>query len=170
MSGFTGAYEPVNGTKVVVEQFPLSFTVFADIAQGADPFTPPPTETLGTLGDQPTASVIVTTSFRLPDLRNRRICGTGPIDGNSLSSPALVPSLGPAKVANSASNENPGSQGGQWFIKQIDDPQTTINESEDNTEFEQVYTPAEGQPPQESPFFSIVNVQTTGYTLSLIHI
>ena len=164
LSGFTGAYEPVNGTKVVVEQFPLSFTVFADIAQGADPFTPPPTETLGTLGDQPTASVIVTTSFRLPDLRNRRICGTGPIDGNSLSSPALVPSLGPAKVANSASNENPGSQGGQWFIKQIDDPQTTINESEDNTEFEQVYTPAEGQPPQESPFFSIVNVQTTGYT------
>ena len=164
LSGFTGAYEPVNGTKVVVEQFANSFTVFADIAQGADPFVPPDPETLGVLGEQATASVVVTTSFRLPDLRNRRICGTGPIDGNSLSSPALVPSLGPAKVANNASNENPGAQGGQWFIKQIDDPQTTIDETQDNTEFEQVYTPAEGQPPQESPFFSIVNVQTTGYT------
>lgn len=158
LSGFTGDFDPVNGNKVITSTSPNSFEVFANLP------TIPALETVGPTGDQSTAVVIVTTSFRLPDLRNRRICGTGPIDGNALSSPALVPSLGPAKTAAGAANENPGSQGGQWFIRQIDDPQTTIDETQDNTEFEQVYTPPAGQPPQESPFFSIVNVQTTGYT------
>ncbi len=100
--------------------------------------------------------------FRVPDMRNRRICGTGPIDGNSSSSPILNPLYGPAKSSLNASGNRPGSQGGQWFVKTIDDP--GVDTSGDNNEFEQIITPGEGQPAQSSPFFTIANVKTTGYS------
>lgn len=100
--------------------------------------------------------------FRLPDMRNRRIVGAGPIDGNSTSSPILNPLYGPAKSSLNASGNRPGSQGGQWFVKTIDDP--GVDTSGDNNEFEQIITPGQGQPAQSSPFFTIANVKTEGYS------
>ena len=100
--------------------------------------------------------------FKVPDMRNRRICGTGPIDGNSSSSPILNPLYGPAKASINASGNIPGSQGGQWFIDTISDP--GVDTQGDNNEFEQVITPGEGQPAQSSPFFTIANVRTQGYS------
>jgi len=100
--------------------------------------------------------------FKVPDMRNRRIVGTGPIDGNSSSSPILNPLYGPAKSSINASGNIPGSQGGQWFINTIGDP--GVDTQGDNNEFEQVITPPDGQPAQQSPFFTIANVRTEGYS------
>lgn len=96
------------------------------------------------------------TYFRLPDMRNRYLKGTGVIDGTSLSSPGLTPEYNKTKQAGAPGNEEPGSFGGMWFIDTIADPGTA--------EIEQVETPATGQPAQSSQFFGIAQVTTTGYT------
>jgi hypothetical protein len=93
--------------------------------------------------------------FRLPDMRNRYLKGTGVIDGNSLASPGLTPEYNRTKQSGAPGNEEPGSFGGMWFIDTIADP---------GAELEQVETPATGQPAQESQFFGIAQVTTTGYT------
>jgi hypothetical protein len=107
------------------------------------------------------ATSIDTTLFRLPDFRNRKVLGTGPIDGNSAASPIVNPLYGPGKTGINASGNIPGSQGGMWFVDKIADPgaDTTGN----NNEFEQVEKPATGQPAQSSDYFAIANIRTTGY-------
>lgn len=94
--------------------------------------------------------------FRVPDMRNRYLKGTGVIDGNSLASPGLTPSYNRTKQSGAPGVEEPGSFGGMWFIDTIADPGTG--------ELEQVSTPATGQPAQNSQFFGIAQVTTTGYT------
>ena len=94
--------------------------------------------------------------FRVPDYRNRYVKGTGVIDGNSQSSPGLVPSFQPTKQSGSPGNQEPGAFGGMWFVDTIGDPGVD--------ELEQVITPATGQPAQESEYFGIAQVSTTGYT------
>ena len=95
------------------------------------------------------------TYFRVPDLRNRYVKGTGVIDGTSASSPGLTPSYTPTKQTGSPGNAEPGAFGGMWFVDKIADPGTG--------ELEQVETPATGQPAQESEYFGIAQVTTTGY-------
>jgi len=99
--------------------------------------------------------------FRLPDFRNRKVLGTGPIDGNSASSPIVNPLYGPGKTGLNASGNIPGSQGGMWFVDKIADP--GVDTTGNNNEFEQVETPATGQPAQASDYFAIANIRTTGY-------
>ena len=94
--------------------------------------------------------------FRVPDYRNRYVKGTGVIDGNSQSSPGLVPDFKPTKQSGSPGNQEPGAFGGMWFVDTIGDPGVD--------ELEQVITPATGQPAQESEYFGIAQVSTTGYT------
>jgi len=94
--------------------------------------------------------------FRVPDYRNRYVKGTGVIDGNSQSSPGLVPGFKPTKQSGSPGNQEPGAFGGMWFVDTIGDPGVD--------ELEQVITPATGQPAQESEYFGIAQVSTTGYT------
>jgi len=94
--------------------------------------------------------------FRVPDLRNRYVKGTGVIDGNAQSSPGLNPSFKPTKQSGSPGNQEPGAFGGMWYIDTIGDPGVD--------ELEQVITPATGQPAQESEYFGIAQVSTTGYT------
>jgi hypothetical protein len=99
--------------------------------------------------------------FRLPDFRNRKVLGTGTIDGNSSASPIVNPLYGPGKSGINASGNIPGSQGGMWFVDKIADP--GIDTTGNNNEFEQVETPATGQPAQSSDYFAVANIRTSGY-------
>ncbi len=94
--------------------------------------------------------------FRVPDYRNRYVKGTGVIDGNAQASPGLNPSFKPTKQSGSPGNQEPGAFGGMWYVDTIGDPGVD--------ELEQVVTPATGQPAQESEYFGIAQVSTTGYT------
>ncbi len=94
--------------------------------------------------------------FRVPDYRNKYVKGTGVIDGNAQSSPGLVPSFKATKQSGAPGNEEPGAFGGMWFVDTIGDPGVD--------ELEQVITPATGQPAQESDYFGIAQVSTTGYS------
>lgn len=100
--------------------------------------------------------------FRLPDFRNKKVLGTGPIDGNAPSSPVVAPYFGPAKnKLGLKGSDVPGSHGGMWYIDKVGDP--GINDTEGDYEFEQVYDGGSSLPDQESPYFSIANIRTTGY-------
>lgn len=93
--------------------------------------------------------------FRVPDMRNRKLLGTGNVDNQSPSSPIVTPEYGPAKQRGNGSAFIPGSFGGMWYIDTIADPGID--------ELEQVNTPATGQPAQDSQFFAIAQIITTGY-------
>ena len=95
------------------------------------------------------------TYFRVPDLRNRYVKGTGVIDGTSASSPGLAPEYRPTKQSGAPGNTRPGAFGGMWFVDTVGDPGVD--------ELEQVVTPATGQPAQESEYFGIAQVTTSGY-------
>lgn len=90
--------------------------------------------------------------FKLPDFRNRKVLGTGPVDGNAGGSPSVVTLYGPDGVGNGGST-TAGSQGGYWFIDTIDDPGVQP--------IEQVI---DGDPPIESAYFNIGQIVTTGYS------
>jgi microcystin-dependent protein len=94
--------------------------------------------------------------FRLPDMRNKKPVGTGPVDGNATSSPALIPDYGPAKTSANKSNLIPGSHGGLWYIDQIAAPSAQS--------IPQVITPGTGLTATDSNFFTIGTISTTGYT------
>lgn len=94
--------------------------------------------------------------FRLPDMRNKKVMGTGSVDGNASSSPALIPDYGPAKSAANKSNLIPGSHGGLWYIDQIAVPSAQS--------VPQVITPGTGLTATESNYFTIGTITTTGYT------
>lgn len=94
--------------------------------------------------------------FRVPDMRNKKLVGTGPVDGNATSSPALIPDYGPAKTSANKSNLVPGSHGGLWYIDQIAVPSAYS--------IPQVNTPGTGLTATESNFFTIGTITTTGYT------
>ena len=90
-------------------------------------------------------------NFQLPDFRNRKVLGTGAIDGQQGGSPSVI--------AQYAPDGNPGggaaiagSQGGYWYIDTIDDPAVDPPE--------QV---ADDDPPVNSDFFNIGQIVTTGY-------
>lgn len=94
--------------------------------------------------------------FRLPDMRNKKLVGTGNVDGNVASSPALTPDFGPLKgLSNSRSFNNPGSHGGMWFIRTIDSPSEQV--------IPQVDEPAFGLPATDSGFFDVASIRTEGY-------
>jgi len=94
--------------------------------------------------------------FRVPDMRNRKLLGVGNVDNQSPASPIVTPEYGPAKQKGNGSAFKPGSFGGMWYIDTIADPGID--------ELEQVETPATGQPAQDSQFFAIAQITTTGYS------
>lgn len=103
----------------------------------------------------------ITGEFFLPDFRNRKVLGTGVVDSTSLASPIVNPTYSPlGSTSGNISGQRPGCVGGMWFIDTIGDPGY---DGQQNTELEQVYTPAEGQKAQESPYFTVANIRTQGY-------
>lgn len=97
------------------------------------------------------ATGVYSGNFNLPDFRNSKVLGTGPIDGQAGGSPSVVTLFGPDGNGTGGATEA-GSQGGYWFIDTIDDP--------DVDPIEQVI---DGDPPVESAFFNIGQIVTTGY-------
>lgn len=89
-----------------------------------------------------------TTTFNVPDYRNKRICGTGSVDGNSGSSKFLP-------IVSGGSNAQVGETGGWWYVDKVD-------VSGDNP-FEQVTSPSLGANTGiESPFFTLGTIRTFG--------
>lgn len=94
--------------------------------------------------------------FRLPDTRNRRLVGTGVVDGNVPASPSLPTRFAPPGLGGAGSIDRPGSVGGDWYIATVDAAGTLP--------LEQV----EGVPPAvggtTGQFYSLGAITTDGYT------
>lgn len=86
-----------------------------------------------------------TGQFRVPDLRNRKLVGTGVVDGNRASS-AFPP------VDGGASIYEPGGIGGWWYVDDVD-------VAGDNP-YEQILGEAGGTTGTTSNFFSLGTVKT----------
>jgi len=89
-----------------------------------------------------------TGGFKLPDYRNRRMCGTGVVDGNNSSSVYLGVTGG---VGGSGTYNTVGQEGGWWYVDKVG---------------------TAGSPPEEqatgpatSDFFTLGTVKTTGADL-----
>jgi hypothetical protein len=91
-------------------------------------------------------------SFKLPDYKNRRLHGTGNVDGNTGSSPTLVTYNAP-DLSSSGSGDafTAGSGGGNWYIGKID--------AQGDPPDEQVYS---GTGQSDSKFFKLGTLVTTG--------
>lgn len=93
-------------------------------------------------------------TFNLPNYRNRRIMGTGNVDGNSGASPIVVTYNEPKNPQGGGSTGDgftAGSSGGNWYIKKID----AIADPPD----EFVYA---GGAATDSKFFKLGSLVTTG--------
>lgn len=92
--------------------------------------------------------------FRLPNIRNRRLFGTGQVDGNRAASPG-VPTRKSPDGTGAGSVNTTGSVGGDWYIATVDAAGTLP--------LEQV----EGIPPATAgtsgQFYALGTVTTTGY-------
>lgn len=91
-------------------------------------------------------------SFQLPNIRNRRLFGTGNIDGNQGGSPLAPTRKGPAGVGTGSAN-TVGSVGGDWFIDTVD--------AGGNLPLEQVE--GTGNTGTSGQFYALGNIETTGY-------
>jgi hypothetical protein len=128
-----------DGRYVSSEDFPVLYDLFTDGGRIPAPYGS------NVAGD-----------FRIPDFRNRKLLGTGTVDGQSPASPSVTPEYAPTKLTTGQKGFNiPGSFGGMWFIDTIAVPGVA--------ELEQVFTPGVGLPAQDSPFFTIGQIVTTGY-------
>ena len=81
--------------------------------------------------------------FNLPDYRNRKLYGTGRVDGNVSSSVSVPTFIGPDGT-DAGSSTTVGSQGGFWYIDKIDPrgpyPREQLFEDEITSEFFRIGT------------------------------
>lgn len=106
-----------DGSSYNVSDFPDLFMVIGtNYAKPGDTVT-------GTEGWDPTANAgagAFIGTFRVPDYRNRKMVGPGPVDGNRPSSttlPITTGSIHPNKVYNST---EAGGWGGYWYVDGVD--------------------------------------------------
>ncbi|MAH09420.1 MAG: hypothetical protein CL961_07105 [Euryarchaeota archaeon] len=91
-------------------------------------------------------------TFNLPNYRNRRLHGTGNVDGNSAASPILTTVNAPDPASSgSGDGFTAGSMGGNWYIKKID--------AQGDPPDEQVYS---GTGQSDSKFFKLGTLVTSG--------
>ena len=95
-------------------------------------------------------------NFNLPDTRNRRIFGSGNVDGNSAASPIAPTRFAPPGLSGTGSGQTVGSVGGDWYIDTVDaGGPLPLEQVEDDGDADDQGT--------SGAFFSIGNVTTTGY-------
>lgn len=103
----------------------------------------------GTASKSDESPYVYTGTFKLPDYRNRKLYGTGRVDGNVSSSPSVPTFIGPDGT-DTGSSTTVGSQGGFWYIDKIDTkgpyPREQLFEDEVTSEF-----------------FSLGTIRTSGY-------
>lgn len=107
--------------------------------------------TYGGSGSYNTSTKAYSGTFKVPDYRNRRMCGTGIVDGNKGSS-AFLP------VSSGGTVNAVGQEGGFWYVDKVD--------ASGPLPYEQVISATPGATEgTESPFFSLGIVRTTGAEL-----
>jgi len=94
-------------------------------------------------------------SFTLPDFRNRRLFGSGQVDGNVGSAPSAPTRVGPAGIGTGGVN-TVGSVGGDWYIDTVDAAGTLPLEQVEGT----------GTSGTAGQFFSLGTVNTSGLDTS----
>lgn len=104
--------------------------------------------TYGGTGNYTVATASATGDFKLPNYRNRRMCGTGVVDGNNSSSVFLSVTGG---VGGSGTYNTVGQEGGYWYVDKVGTPGSSPEEQ------------ATG--PTTSNFFTLGTVKTTGANL-----
>jgi hypothetical protein len=102
--------------------------------------------TYGGIGDYDQTTKTYTGTFKVPDFRNRKLTGTGVVDGNRASS-AFLP------IESGGSVYEPGGIGGWWYVDNVD-------VAGDNP-YEQVLGTAGANTGTTSNFFSIGTVKTS---------
>ena len=102
--------------------------------------------TYGGVGDYNQTTKTYTGTFKVPDFRNRKLTGTGVVDGNRASS-AFLP------IESGGSVYEPGGIGGWWYVDNVD-------VAGDNP-YEQVLGTAGANTGTTSNFFSIGTVKTS---------
>ena len=90
-------------------------------------------------------------SFNLPDFRNRRLFGTGQVDGNVGSAPSAPTRVGPSGTGTGGVN-TVGSVGGDWYIDTVDAAGTLPLEQVEGS----------GTTGTSGQFFSLGTVNTSG--------
>jgi len=91
-------------------------------------------------------------SFNIPDFRNRRVFGTGTVDGNSPASPSVVTRFN-ADDSGTGDSTEVGSEGGNWYIAKVDAAGTPPLEQIQGT----------GNEGTAGIFYALGTVNTTGY-------
>ena len=86
-------------------------------------------------------------NFRVPDYRNRRICGTGTVDSSIGNSVFLAPD-------NGKQYTEPGAEGGYWYFDKVD--------PFGQEPLEQIQGPVNGTEGLQSDFYSLGTVRVTG--------
>ena len=109
------------------------------------------TQTTTTQGSSTVTTFTYTGSFNLPDYRNRRLFGSGSVDGNIGSAPEVPTRVGPAGTGTGSVN-TAGSVGGDWYIDTVDAAGTAPLEQVEGT----------GTTGVQGQFFSLGTVSTSG--------
>lgn len=94
--------------------------------------------TYGGTGNKSDSPYVYSGDFKIPDYRNRKLYGTGRVDGNVSSSVSVPTFIGPDGT-DTGSSTTVGSQGGFWYIDKIDTkgpyPREQLYEDEISGEF-----------------------------------
>ena len=109
------------------------------------------TQSTTTQGSSTVTTFTYTGSFNLPDYRNRRLFGSGSVDGNIGSAPEVPTRVGPAGTGTGSVN-TAGSVGGDWYIDTVDAAGTPPLEQVEGS----------GSTGVQGQFFSLGTVSTSG--------
>lgn len=90
-------------------------------------------------------------TFKVPNYKNRRVMGTGNVDGNASSSPTVIPYNSADGATGTVDAYTAGCQGGNWYIKKVD--------AQGDPPDEQVYSGTAGL---DSKFFKLGSLTTSG--------
>ena len=140
-----------NGDSLDADEYPDLFDVIGNDYGGSG------TRTLSstTQGTSTVNAYSYSGSFTLPDFRNRRLFGTGSVDGNVGSAPSAPTRVGPAGTGTGGVN-TVGSVGGDWYIDTVDAAGTPPLEQVEGT----------GTTGTTGQFFSLGTVNTSGLDTS----
>lgn len=129
-----------DGTSLQASQYPDLFDVIGNSYGG------------GGFRSSSITSRVYSGSFNIPDFRNRRVFGTGNVDGNSPASPSVVTRFN-ADDSGTGDSTEVGSEGGNWYIAKVDAAGTPPLEQIQGT----------GNEGTAGIFYALGTVNTTGY-------
>ena len=140
-----------NGDSLDADEYPDLFDVIGNDYGGSGSRTLSST----TQGTSTVNAYSYSGSFNLPDFRNRRLFGSGQVDGNVGSAPSAPTRVGPSGTGTGSTN-TAGSVGGDWYIDTVDAAGTLPLEQVEGS----------GTTGTSGQFFSLGTVTTDGLDTS----